>query len=97
LEGRVETPTGFENMEDQILRKKILTTHQTMSGPGAAEKDIAAVATVLVSSEDPRKLLDRQRVATPADARLVVFDFIEGWYNPRRRYSALELLVAHRV
>ena len=38
------------------------------------------------------ELLDRQRVATPASARLVVFDFIEGWYNPRRRHSALDYL-----
>ena len=41
-----------------MLRKKILTTHQTMSSRGAAEKDIAAVATVLVSSEDPRHPID---------------------------------------
>src|SRR4030095_13178076 len=27
----------------------------------------------------------RHRFATPAEARLAVFDFIEGWYNPRRR------------
>jgi hypothetical protein len=54
----VETPTGVENMEDQMLRKKILTTHQTTSSRGAAEKDIAAVATVLVSSEDPRHPID---------------------------------------
>jgi F5/8 type C domain len=45
-------------MEDQMLRKQILTTHRTMSGRGAAEKDIAAVATVLVSSEDPRHPID---------------------------------------
>src|SRR6266702_1006522 len=45
-------------MEDQMLRKKILTTHQTTSSRGAAEKDIAAVATVLVSSEDPRHPID---------------------------------------
>jgi F5/8 type C domain len=56
--GRVEPPTGLENMEDQMLRKQILITHQTMSGRGAAEKDIAAVATVLVSSEDPRHPID---------------------------------------
>lgn len=41
-----------------MLRKKILTTDQTMSSRGAAEKDIAAVATVLVSSEDPRHPID---------------------------------------
>jgi hypothetical protein len=58
FEGRGETPNGVENMEDQILRKQILTTHQTMSGRGVAEKDIAAVATVLVSSEDPRHPID---------------------------------------
>jgi len=38
------------------------------------------------------ELLDRQRFATQADARLAVFDFIEGWYNPRRRHSALDYL-----
>jgi putative transposase len=36
------------------------------------------------------ELLDRHRFRTPADARLAVFDFIEGWYNPRRRHSALD-------
>jgi putative transposase len=35
------------------------------------------------------ELLDRQRFRTPGEARLAVFDFIEGWYNPRRRHSAL--------
>jgi putative transposase len=35
------------------------------------------------------ELLDRQRFVTPAHARLAVFDYIEGWYNPRRRHSAL--------
>ena len=38
------------------------------------------------------ELLDRQRFATPVEARLAVFDFIEGWYNPRRRHSALDYL-----
>ncbi len=38
------------------------------------------------------ELLDRQRFPTPADARVAVFDFIEGWYNPRRRHSALAYL-----
>ena len=36
------------------------------------------------------ELLDRQRFPTQADARLAVFDFIEGWYNPRRRHSSLD-------
>jgi putative transposase len=38
------------------------------------------------------ELLDRDRFRTQADARLALFDFIEGWYNPRRRHSALDYL-----
>lgn len=38
------------------------------------------------------ELLDRERFPTPAVARGAVFDFIEGWYNPRRRHSALGYL-----
>jgi putative transposase len=36
------------------------------------------------------ELLDRVTLRTPADARLAIFDFIEGWYNPHRRHSALD-------
>src|SRR6476660_9584574 len=35
------------------------------------------------------ELLDRIRFKNPVEARLAVFDFIEGWYNPPRRHSAL--------
>ena len=35
------------------------------------------------------ELLDRQRFETQAAARLAVFEYIEGWYNPHRRHSAL--------
>jgi len=35
------------------------------------------------------ELLDRHRFRTQADAKLTVFDFIEGWYNTHRRHSAL--------
>jgi putative transposase len=38
------------------------------------------------------ELLDRTRFATPTAARAALFDFIEGWYNPRRRHSALGYL-----
>jgi putative transposase len=38
------------------------------------------------------ELLERTRFATPAAARAALFDFIEGWYNPRRRHSALGYL-----
>jgi putative transposase len=38
------------------------------------------------------ELLARRRFATQADARMAVFTFIEGRYNPHRRHSALGYL-----
>ena len=35
------------------------------------------------------ELLQRRKFATKAEARMAVFVFIEGWYNPTRRHSAL--------
>ena len=35
------------------------------------------------------ELLDRRKFATQAEARMAVFEFIEGFYNPRRRHSSL--------
>ena len=34
--------------------------------------------------------LNRQRFRTQREARMAVFDFIEGFYNPHRRHSALD-------
>ncbi len=36
-----------------------------------------------------RELLDRHRFATHAEARLAVFEYLEGGYNRQRRHSAL--------
>jgi putative transposase len=38
------------------------------------------------------ELLDRRCFQTHAEARTALFTFIEGWYNPRRRHSALGYL-----
>jgi putative transposase len=38
------------------------------------------------------ELLARVTLRTPTEARPAVFDFIEGWYNPTRRHSALDYL-----
>jgi putative transposase len=38
------------------------------------------------------ELLDRRRFRNHAEARVALFRFIEGWYNPRRRHSALGYL-----
>jgi len=38
------------------------------------------------------ELLTRRRFKTQVEARMAVFEFIEGWYNPHRRHSALDYL-----
>ncbi len=38
------------------------------------------------------ELLDRRRFRSPAEAQIAIFDFIEGFYNPSRRHSALGYL-----
>ena len=35
------------------------------------------------------ELIDRNSFRNQAEARMAVFDFIEAWYNPHRRHSAL--------
>jgi len=35
------------------------------------------------------ELLDRRRFRTQAEARMAIFRYIEAWYNPHRRHSAL--------
>jgi putative transposase len=36
-----------------------------------------------------RDLLARRRFATKAEARMAIFEYIEGWYNPIRRHKGL--------
>jgi putative transposase len=36
------------------------------------------------------ELIDRRTFKSHAEARMAVFQYIEGWYNPRRRHSALD-------
>ena len=38
------------------------------------------------------ELIDRSRWRTHAEARMAVFDYIECFYNPRRRHSAIGYL-----
>ena len=35
------------------------------------------------------EIIERQRFRTRAEARMALFDFIERWYDPRRRHSAI--------
>ena len=36
-----------------------------------------------------REVLNRRRFKSQAEARMAVFEWIEGWYNPHRRHSGL--------
>jgi putative transposase len=36
------------------------------------------------------ELIERVRLRTPQEAETAIFEFIEGWYNPHRRHSALD-------
>jgi putative transposase len=36
-----------------------------------------------------RELLNRRRFKTQVEAKMAVFEWIEGWYNPHRRHSSL--------
>jgi putative transposase len=38
------------------------------------------------------ELIDRRRFPSHSEARMAVFEFIEGWYNPRRRHSSIGYL-----
>ena len=35
------------------------------------------------------ELLQKRRFRTRAEAKMAVFDYIEAWYNPKRRHSAI--------
>lgn len=39
-----------------------------------------------------REVLQRRTFKTQAEARMAVFEWIEGWYNPHRRHSSLGYL-----
>ena len=39
------------------------------------------------------ELIDRTSFRSHAVARMAVFEFIEGWYNPRRRHSSIGYLL----
>jgi putative transposase len=43
------------------------------------------------------ELIDRRSFRSHSEARMAVFQFIEGFYNPSRRHSAVGYLFAHRI
>jgi hypothetical protein len=41
------------------------------------------------------ELLDRRRFKTQIEARMAIFEFIEGWYNPHRRHDSAAESIEH--
>jgi transposase InsO family protein len=42
-----------------------------------------------------RELLDRQHWTSRVELASAIFEWIEGWYNPRRRHTSLGMLAPH--
>ena len=49
--------------------------------------DNATAESVFATLE--REVLNRRRFQSQAEARMAIFQWLEGWYNPHRRHSAL--------
>lgn len=58
-----------------VTANQIVTVPQLPAGP----------LEVALESEP----IEQHRFRTQAEARMAVFDYIEGWYNPHRRHSGL--------
>ena len=84
------------------LNAPYLGSHVLRHSNAARQVDLGIrprVLSDLLGHRDPEflatlecELLERRRFKTQAEARMAVFAFIEGFYNPRRRHSALGYL-----
>lgn len=63
--------------------------HQSMGSRGDAYDNALAEAFM---STLKTELIDRRSWPTRQHARTAIYDYIEGWYNPRRRHSTLGYL-----
>ena len=79
-QGSQYTSTVFGN------RCKLMGVRPSMGSVGDAY-DNAMAESFFASLEC--ELLDRRSFKTKTEARMAVFTWLEGWYNPRRRHSAL--------
>lgn len=82
-QGSQYTPVAFG------LRCKEAGVHPSMGSVGDAY-DNAMCESFFATLEC--ELLDRRKFPTKAEARMAIFQFIEGSYNPGRRHSALAYL-----
>ena len=43
------------------------------------------------------ELIDQHTFPTQAEARMAIFEYIEGWYNPHRRHSPPRLPITSQL
>ena len=63
-------------------------------GRVASSVDNALIESVWSTMQ--RELLDRQHWSSRVELASAIFEWIEGWYNPRRRHSTLGMLSPHK-
>ena len=77
---------NFNRSDAQAVVQEIQGVHPSMGTVGDAF-DNAMAESFFATLEC--ELIDRRKWETKTEARLALFTYIEGWYNPRRRHSAL--------
>src|SRR5271169_807684 len=93
-----ESPTT-----SSIIRIAVRNTHRSLSALAARKPAFvhrqarSATPTTIAMCESffatlECELIDRRRFRSHSEARMAVFQFIEGFYNPSRRHSALGYL-----
>jgi dihydroorotase-like cyclic amidohydrolase len=84
------TPVGAR--EVSLLAKSSVDRVLNMASMGSVGDayDNAMAESFFATLE--RELLNRRTFKTQAEAWLAIFEWIEGWYNPHRRHSALGYL-----
>lgn len=82
-QGSQYNSTGFGERRKQMVVRPSMRTVGDAYDNAMAESFFASLE---------RELIDPKSWQTKSEARLALFTYIEGWYIPRRRHSALQYL-----
>ena len=95
---RQVAPGELVHHSDRVSRYTSFACGRTLREPGIAQSTGSrgdAYGNALAESFIARlttELIDRRSWPTRQAARTAIYDYIEGWYDPRRRHSALGYL-----
>jgi transposase InsO family protein len=78
---------SFRRRRRRSERRRFCITRRGRCASVGDAYDNAMAESFFASLE--RELLSRRRFKSQAEAKMAVFEWIEGWYNPHRRHSAL--------